>query len=148
MGEFSNVEDRLEISALNQRYALHVDFHEIEEWVSLFTSGAVFDESEFDNPLMNGHAEIRAYGNHLTEIVRHVLHHMTTHHIFDMTATTARGRAFALIEAVLNDGTHARTHVVYEDFYEKIAGTWLIAERILRKTIEPETIAAPSQLAS
>lgn len=148
MGEFSNVEDRLEISALNQRYALHVDFHEIEEWVSLFTPGAVFDESEFDNPLMNGHAEIRAYGNHLTKIVRHVLHHMTTHHIFDMTATTARGRAFALIEAVLNDGSHARTHVVYEDLYEKIAGTWLIAERILRKTIEPETITAPSQLAS
>ncbi|MEJ7932762.1 nuclear transport factor 2 family protein [Sphingobium sp. AN558] len=148
MGEFSNVEDRLEIAALNQRYALHVDFHEIEEWVSLFTPDAVFDESEFDNPLMNGHDEIRAYGNHLTEIVRHVLHHMTTHHITDMTATTARGRAFALIEAVLNDGTHARTHCIYEDRYEKIDGRWLIAERILRKTIEPETIAISSPTAS
>lgn len=32
-----NVEDKIAIHELNYRYALHIDLHQTEEWVQLFT---------------------------------------------------------------------------------------------------------------
>jgi len=60
MERLESLEDRLAIQDLNQRYAVHVDLHEIDKWVDLFTQDAVFDEREFGTPLMTGHDAIRA----------------------------------------------------------------------------------------
>jgi SnoaL-like domain len=141
--EFGSVEDRLMIQDLNQRYAVHVDLHEIDEWVNLFTRDALFDEREFGTPILNGREEIREYGQHLKETVRSVLHHMTTHVITDLTATSGRGVAFAVCEALLNDGSHGRYQVLYRDRYEKVDGKWLFSERILKATLPPEVFAGP-----
>src|SRR5690349_385216 len=135
MEQLGNAEDRLAIQELNQRYAVHIDFKEIEQWVGLFTQDAFFDEREFGTPLLNGHDDIRAYGGELAATVRFAMHHMTTHSITDLTATRAHGIAFAIVEALMNDGAHARHHVVYKDRYEKVGDQWLIAERILKKTL-------------
>lgn len=144
MKEFGRVEDRLMIQDLNQQYAIHVDLHEIDEWVHLFTGDAVFDEREFGTPLLTGHEEIRGYGQQLAATVRHALHHMTTHVISDLTTTSAHGIAFAVVEALMNDGSRARYQVLYRDRYAKIDGTWLFAERVLKATMAPEILAGPS----
>jgi len=145
MEQFGDVTDRLMIQDLNQKYAVHVDLHEIDAWVELFTPDATFDEREFGTPLMTGHEDIRAYGRQLAETVQHAFHHMTTHVIMDLTGTSARGIAFAVVEALLNDGSQARYHVLYRDRYEKIAGTWLFSERVLKATLPPEILASPAQ---
>jgi hypothetical protein len=93
MEQLGDVTDRLAIQDLNQKYAVHVDLHEIDAWVELFTPDAMFDEREFGTPLMTGHEEIRAYGQQLAATVQHALHHMTTHVITNLTATSARGLA-------------------------------------------------------
>jgi SnoaL-like domain len=145
MEQFGDIADRLMIQDLNQRYAVHVDLHEIDAWVELFTKDASFDEREFGTPQMSGHEEIRAYGQQLAETVHHVLHHMTTHVISDLTTTSARGIAFAVVEALMNDGSHARHQVLYRDRYEKIDGKWLFSERVLKATLPPEVFAGPAQ---
>jgi ketosteroid isomerase-like protein len=143
--QVDSVQDRLAIQELNQRYATHVDLHEVDAWASLFTEDVQFDEREFGTPPMHGRDDVRAYGHHLADIVEHALHHMTTHVIEDLTATSARGVAFAVVEALLKDGSHVRSHVVYHDRYEKVDGQWLIAERVLRRTLPDEVLAAPRQ---
>lgn len=145
MEQFSCVEDRLAIQEVNQRYATHIDFHEIDEWVGLFTRDAVFDEREFGSPLSTGQDEIRAYGQELVKTVQFALHHMTTHVISDLTATSARGIAFSIVEYLLKDGFHARTQVIYKDRYEKINGRWLIAERVLKHTVPTEILNEKSK---
>lgn len=140
MDRLESLEDRSAIQDLNQRYAVHVDLHEIDEWVDLFTQDAVFDEREFGTPLMTGHDAIRAYGEHLAEAVQHALHHMTTHVISDLTTSSARGIAFATVEALMKDGSHARYQVLYRDSYEKHDGRWFIAERVLKKTMPVEVL--------
>jgi hypothetical protein len=145
MEQLDCVEDRLAIQELNQRYATHIDLHEIDEWVGLFTQDAVFDEREFGSPLSTGQEEIRAYGQTLVETVQYALHHMTTHVISGLTATSARGIAFSIVEYLLKDGFRARTQVIYQDRYEKVDGRWLIAERILKQTIPTEIINEKSQ---
>jgi hypothetical protein len=138
-----SIQDRLAIQELNQRYAVHVDLHEVDTWTSLFTEEVQFDEREFGAPLMVGREDIRAYGHHLADIVEHALHHMTTHVIEDLTATSARGMAFAVVESLRKNGSHVRSHVVYHDRYVKVDGKWLFAERILRRTLPDEVLAAP-----
>lgn len=140
MERSSCVEDRLAIQELNHKYAIHIDLHEIDEWVGLFTKDAVFDEREFDNPLSTGHDEIRAYGRVLVDKVQYALHHMTTHVIRGLTATSATGIAFSIVEYLLKDGFHARSQVIYQDRYEKVDGRWLIAERVFKQTLPTEII--------
>ena len=141
MEQSGSVDDRLAIQELNQRYAVHIDLKEIEEWVDLFTQEAVFDEREFGTPLLNGHDDIRAYGQELAATVKYAMHHMTTHLIDELTATSARGVAFAVVEALMNDGDHGRHQVIYKDRYNKVDGQWRIAERILKKTLPSEVLA-------
>lgn len=145
MEQLISGEDRMAIQELNQRYAIHIDLHEIDEWVRLFTQDAVFDEREFGSPLSIGHDEIRAYGQTLVETVQYALHHMTTHVVSGLAATSARGIAFSIVEYLLKDGFRARTQVVYEDRYEKIDNRWLIAERVLKQTVPTEIINEKSQ---
>ena len=134
-------EDRLAIQELNQRYAVHVDLKQVDEWAALFTEDVLFDEQEFGTPPFHSREEVRAYGHVLAENVRYALHHMTTHAIFDLTETSARGVAFAVVEALLNNGDHARHQVIYHDQYVKIDGQWLFSERVLKSTLPPETFA-------
>jgi SnoaL-like domain len=144
MEQFGDVTDRLKIQDLNQRYAVHVDLREIDAWAELFTHDAIFDEREFGTPLMTGHDDIRSYGKQLEDTVEHALHHLTTHVITDLTTTSARGIAFAVVEALMKDGSHARHQVVYRDRYEKIDGRWLFSERVLKATLPPELFAGPA----
>ena len=139
MEDLGSLEDRASIHELNQRYAVHVDLKEPDAWAELFTEDVLFDEQEFGTPPMSSREEVRAYGQFLAANVRHALHHMTTHAISDLTETTARGVAFAVVEAQLNDGDHARHHVIYHDRYAKVDGSWLFAERILKSSLPSET---------
>lgn len=139
----SEVADRLEIAELVNAYALHIDLHQIDEWVSLFTSDAYFDESEFDTGLHIGHAAIHAYGEFLAANVKNAIHLMSNLVIRDLTQTSASGIVFAFVEAEMNDGIRARWLVRYEDHYDKTVDGWKFARRVLRKTFDPETISTP-----
>lgn len=143
MEHLGSIEDRHAIHELNQRYAVHVDLKNVDAWAALFTEDVLFDEQEFGTPPMHSRSEVRAYGQVLAESVRHALHHMTTHAIFDLTESEARGVAFAVVEAQTLNGHHARYQVVYYDRYAKIDGEWLIAERVLKRTLPEETFAEP-----
>lgn len=132
--------DRLAIAELVNRYALHIDLHEIDHWVDLFTEDAFFDEREFDTGLHVGHAAIRSYGEELAATVAHAVHLMCNHVIQDLTENTASGIVFALVEAQMKDGTRQRWQVRYEDTYLKSAAGWKIEKRILRKGLPPETV--------
>lgn len=141
MEDLGTIEDRAAIHELNQRYAVHIDLKDPDAWAELFTDDVLFDEQEFGTPAMTGREAVLTYGRFLAENVRYALHHMTTHAVFDLTPTTARGVAFAVVEAQLNNGDHARHQVIYHDRYIKIDGHWLFAERILKSTLPAETFS-------
>jgi ketosteroid isomerase-like protein len=132
--------DRLAIAEVVNRYALHIDLHEIDQWVELFTEDAFFDEREFDSGLHVGHAAIRAYGEQLAATVKHAAHLMCNHVICDLTENSANGVVFALVEAEMKDGCRQRFQVRYEDTYLKSATGWKIGRRILRKGLAPESV--------
>lgn len=140
MLEHAQISDRLEIAELVNRYALHIDLWEIENWVQLFADDAFFDEREFDSGLFIGHAAIRAYGESLAASVAHAAHLMSNLVIRDLTSTSADGVVFGLIEAMLKSGMRQRFHVRYEDSYVKVDGSWKIGRRILRKTLPVEDV--------
>jgi hypothetical protein len=144
MIEHSQIADRLEIAELVNSYALHIDLFQIDEWVDLFTEDAYFDEREFDTGLHVGRDAIRAYGESLAESVQHAAHLMSNLVIRDLTATSARGIVFALVEALMKTGSRQRWQVRYEDTYVKIDGSWKIGRRVLRKTFPVEQIALPA----
>ena len=138
--EPGQIADRLEIAELVNCYALHIDLHEISQWVDLFTEDAFFDEREFDTGLHVGHAAIRAYGDLLAETVAHVVHLMSNLVIRNLSASTANGVVFASVDAQMKTGERQRWQVRYEDDYVKTDAGWKFARRILRRGLPPEDI--------
>jgi hypothetical protein len=69
-----DIADKIALQELNYRYALHIDFHQTEEWVALFTEDGVLDEVEFGYGVHAGHAAIRAYAQALAASVVHAVH--------------------------------------------------------------------------
>lgn len=136
--KLEEVADRLEIEQIVNAYALHIDFHEIEEWVNLFTPDAFFDETEFETGVHVGHDAIRAYGNELKAIVAHASHLMSNLVIRDLTKTTARGIVFALVEAQMKTGERSRYQVRYVDDYVKKDDGWKFSKRVLLKSFPAE----------
>jgi hypothetical protein len=136
-----SVEDRLDIQELNNLYAYYVASCESENWLTVFTSDAYFDETEFDSGLHIGHEAIRAYGEMIVRESTYVVHLMTNHIIRDLAPTSATGTIFALVEGLDKKGFHARHQVKYEDEYVRVDGKWKIARRVLRKTFPTEVLA-------
>jgi hypothetical protein len=141
-----SVDDQLKIQELNNLYAYYVDSFEIENWLTVFTSDAYFDEREFDSGLHLGHDAIRAYGEKIVEEMVYAVHLMCNHVVRDLTETTATGTIFAIVEGLAKNGLHARYQVKYEDEYLKVGGNWKIARRVLRKTFPVEILAAQADL--
>lgn len=135
-----SIEDKLEIYDLNFRYAILVDSYKIDEWISVFTPNAFFDESEFGFGAHEGHENIRAYGNVLVDTTTYMTHLMGNHLVQILGNDKAQGVVFSLIEVQAKDGTRTRFQVKYEDEYKKVDGKWYIDRRILRKTFEPEIV--------
>lgn len=140
------VEDKLAIIELNHRYALHIDNRETTRWATeIFTEDAVFDERQFDFGLHVGREKIEAYGEELAAMVEHVVHHMTNHVITMVSETQATGVVFGICEVLHSGGgPRLRFNVRYEDQYRKVGNVWLISERVLIKTFEPETVGQVS----
>jgi len=134
-----SVEDRLDIKDLNYRYAIYVDSYQVDAWTDLFTEDAYFDESQFEMGLHEGHDRIRAYAVLLGETTTYMSHLMGNHLVENITADSATGTAFSLIEVQTKDGARTRYQVVYKDEYKKVDGAWKFARRVLHKTFEPET---------
>ena len=140
-----SLEDRYQIQELNHYYAYYVDMFEIENWLTVFTEDAYFDEREFDSGLHIGHDAIRAYGELIVRETTFAVHLMTNHIIRDLTPTSATGTIFAIVEGLSKAGFHCRWHVRYEDQYAKVDGKWKIARRVLRKTFPAEVLATPAE---
>ena len=135
-----NVEDKIAIYELNYRYALHIDLHQTEEWVQLFTEGGVLDEAEYGFGVHQGHAAIRAYAKSLAAGVLHAVHLMPNILVTPLGPDSAKGTVFALVEAILRDGSHTRYQLYYEDEYLRQPRGWLFVKRVIRKTFPPETV--------
>lgn len=136
-----SVEDRLAIQELNFKYALYVDTFEPDNWAQIFAPDAVLDESAFfPDAQFSGRDAIRAYGAKIKENVHHIIHLITNHIISNLTANTACGTAFALVETMRKNGERVRFHVRYDDEYVKIGDSWLIAKRKLGKSFPPENV--------
>lgn len=72
--------------------------------------------------------------------VVHAAHLMFNHLITFDDANHTRGKIFALVEAVERSGMRSRYQIYYDDLYVKDGSAWLFAERIIRKTFEPEIL--------
>jgi hypothetical protein len=141
-----SIADQLEIQELNNFYAYYVDIFEIENWLTVFTPDAYFDEREFDSGLHVGHDAIRAYGEKIVDEMVFAVHLMCNHIIRDLSETSATGTIFAIVEGLAKNGLHARYQVKYEDTYAKVDGQWKIARRVLRKTFPVEILAVQSEV--
>ncbi|MFC4595057.1 nuclear transport factor 2 family protein [Sphingobium tyrosinilyticum] len=138
-----SIEDRLNIQELNFKYALYVDTFEPDNWAQIFAPDAVLDESAFfADALFAGRDAIRSYGAKIKENVHHIIHLITNHIISDLTATSGRGTAFALVETMRKTGERLRFYVRYDDEYVKIGDSWLIAKRKLDKSLPPEKVTS------
>lgn len=138
-----SAEDRLAIQELNYKYAYYVDSFEPENWANIFAPDGVLDESDFfDDAVFAGRDAIRAYAEKISGTVDNIVHLMTNQIVSDLTPTTARGTAFALVETQRKNGDRLRFHVKYVDEYVKIDGNWLIARKKLRKSFTPEDVKA------
>lgn len=135
------IEDRIRIRELNYSYAYLIDVGESERWASeVFTEDALFDERAFGYGLTRGRSALIAYGAKLTEVVKHVVHHMTNHVVDIESPEAASGVAFCICEVEWKDGRRERFNTIYEDRYRRVEGRWRIEERVLVKTFEPESI--------
>jgi hypothetical protein len=139
----SSIVDRLGIQDTIHKYALYIDRHQIEDWVSLFTRDGVLDERCWGLENNVGHEAIRTTGMILKNTVKYAMHHITTVVIEELTQTEARGVVFSIVEGLLKSGFHASYHVIYDDRYVKVDGTWLFKERIQRRTFDPVVFANP-----
>lgn len=137
----NNIEDRLEIQDLVNRYAYFCDSFMIQEWADVFAPDGTLDESAFGKGKYVGHDEIIAYGQGITERVQHIVHLMSNLIIWEVQGDTARGTSFAIVESMLKTGDRARYQVKYEDEYQRINGRWVINTRVLRTSFPPEMIA-------
>jgi SnoaL-like domain len=137
-----NFEDRIAIQDLNYRYAAHIDFKQVDEWVDLFTEDGVLDEREFGFGVHDGRTAIRAYAEALVADVVHAMHHVTNQLVTDVSATEATGTVFAIVEGMTRSSGHARYSLYYEDQYLKTAAGWRFRRRLLRKVFPPEILAS------
>lgn len=137
-----DIADKIAIQELNYRYALHIDLHQIEQWVALFTEDGVLDEAEYESGVHEGHAAIRAYGQMLAANVEHAVHLVPNILVKSVAADEAKGTVFALVEAIMRDQSRTRYQLYYEDRYVKRNGNWLFQKRVIRKTFPPEVVHA------
>ena len=120
------IEDKIALNELNHRYALHIDFHQIDAWAALFTEDAVLDERELGFAVHEGRAAIRAYGEMLAASVLHVVHLMANVLVTQTGEGEAKGTVFALVEAMMRDQSPRMRHQIwYEDSYVRQGGEWL-----------------------
>jgi len=136
------IADKIAIQELNYRYALHIDFHQTEEWVALFTEDGVLDELEYGLGVHDGHAAIRAYAQSLAASVIHAVHLVPNILVKAAGPDEATGTVFALVEAITRDNGHMRYQLYYEDRYVKRGGNWLFKRRVIRKTFPPEVVGS------
>ncbi|MEJ7935545.1 nuclear transport factor 2 family protein [Sphingobium sp. AN558] len=136
-----SADDRLAIQELNYKYAYFIDSLDPENWADIFAPDGVLDESEFfPDARFAGREAILAYGTKISGNVHNIVHLMTNQIINDLTPTSARGTAFALVETMRKTGERLRFHVKYEDEFVKIDGSWRIAQKTLRKSLPPEDV--------
>ena len=136
-----NVEDRLHAQDLISKYAFYIDNFKVPEWVSLFSSDGVLDESAFGMGRHAGHDALRAYGTGISERVLHLVHIMSNVLIWEASSTTARVTSSAIVESMQKAGSRARYHVSYEDELRRVEGRWVIQHRLLKKSFPPEKIS-------
>jgi len=132
------VEDKIALQELNHRYALHIDFHQIDEWVALFTEDAVLDERELGFAVHEGRAAIRAYGEMLAASVLYAAHLVPNILVTQASPDEAQGTVLALVEAVMRDRSRMRYQIWYEDSYVRQGGEWRFRKRVVRPTLPPE----------
>lgn len=136
------VEDKFALHELNYRYALHIDFHQIDDWVALFTDDAVLDERELGYAVHEGRAAIRSYGEVLAASVLHAAHLMPNILVMETGLNEAKGTVLALVEAVMRDQSRTRYQIWYEDSYVRKGGEWRFRKRVVRPTLPPECVNA------
>lgn len=136
----NQLEDRLAIAELVNRYAYHLDLWHAADWVALFTEEAVLDESALEMGIHRGHAGLADYVGALASDVVHVVHLMMNHVILEQDGHLAKGSVFALVEAVTRSSGHARYYIRYEDSYEKSAARWRFARRVIRPLFPPQIL--------
>jgi hypothetical protein len=151
MGHFSwcgdlimQIEDKIALQELNYRYAQHIDFHQVDEWVALFTDDAVLDERSLGFGIHEGRAAIRIYAQMLAADVLHAAHLVPNILVTGLGPDEAKGSILALVEAVTRDQCRMRYQICYEDSYVRQGGEWLIRKRVVRSTVPPEILTAAS----
>jgi hypothetical protein len=129
-----NVEKLLaarDIRNLQSLYAQHVDDHRVADWAALFTENGVLQHGP---TRMVGAAEMSAW---LVKVqsgpkLRHLMMNPT---VTVESPTIARGTLDCLLLRGEGSGWQIATTLRYTDRYEKTAGGWKFAERV----IEPRT---------
>lgn len=125
----AEVEARQAIAELTGRYNFCVDGRNLEGAAALFTDGASFGSKDGAMRAVGRDAIVRQFKDRFAMMgaSNHVAH---DHVVWFEGATRARGRLSVHAEVWRNERAMV-TAMTYEDTYEKSAGLWYFAERLL-----------------
>ncbi|ATE78224.1 nuclear transport factor 2 family protein [Pseudomonas frederiksbergensis] len=138
------IADKIALQELNYLYAQYIDFHQVDEWVALFSEDAVLDERPLGFGVHEGRVAIRAYAEMLAASVLHAAHLVPNILVAGVGSDEATGSVLALVEAVTRDQCRMRYQISYEDSYVRQDGEWLFRKRVVRSTVPPEIMRAGS----
>lgn len=138
----SYLSDRAEIQDLNTTFAVTFDNFELEKCVNCWTKDGILDEREIGFALYDSRNAIRDFfRDSLFANAKHVIHIMFSHLISEIKGNKAKGRAYALVEVMMNDGTYRRAHTLYIDEYVKKDGQWKFKSRVIRSSFPHDAMA-------
>lgn len=135
-----SAEDRFEIQDLYSNYAYHYDRGEAQDWAQLFTEDGTFGRAG-EEPA-RGREELERFAAENLEANPGVTHHTTNVTAeADGSADRARGRAYALVVRVDEDGAVRLRNVgTYEDLLVRTASGWRFASRVFSSGLPSESI--------
>ena len=130
--------DVVELNQLAYRYAAAVDGCDVAAFLAVFTPDARLRsfQPDADEPFadLRGHEQLASIPNTMRGMYRRTAH-MMTNHLVDVDGDTGTGQVLCMARHLSADpGAAESLNVIirYIDFYARVGGKWLIADRQIR----------------
>jgi ketosteroid isomerase-like protein len=128
----SELNARLAIQDLTNRYALYVDTKQLDRLIDLFWPDAIFDESALGAGPFRGQPAIREYFEAALPSVSELMH-ITSNLVIDFDAgSDARGVSTLFFEGKDPTGNMQRLKGHFHDIYHQKSGEWRFQSRTLK----------------
>ena len=119
-------DDVAAIERLKHEYCYAIDDGDYDAWVALFTDDGRFCGD--DGTAFEGHEELRTFATEVFDDAYAETAHTLTNGVVDVEGDTATGRWYLALYQETADGETAVQQATYEDAFERVDGTWRIAD--------------------